>query len=74
MTVGSDQFYLSKDGDVLDSIAWAHYGRQSEGVVEAILVCNPGLADLGPVYVAGIRIVLPDLPETTASEPVLLWG
>jgi len=73
MTVGSGQFYLSKDGDVLDRIVWAHFGQQSEGVVEAVLACNLGLADLGPVYAAGIRIVLPDLPETTTSEPVLLW-
>ena len=73
MTVDSDQFYLTKDGDVLDSIVWAHYGRQSEGDVEAVLKCNPHLAAMGTVYDAGIRIVLPELPEAPENEQVVLW-
>ncbi|EES5579807.1 phage tail protein, partial [Escherichia coli] len=35
-------------GDTLDAICVRYYGR-TEGVVEAVLAANPGLAELGVV-------------------------
>ncbi|HGC2431299.1 tail protein X, partial [Escherichia coli] len=35
-------------GDTLDAICVRYYGR-TEGVVEAVLAANPGLAELGAV-------------------------
>ena len=74
MTADFAAFYRSKDGDVVDAIAWAHYGRQDEGVVEAVLEANPGLADLGPILDAGVRIKLPALPDPAPRQGVRLWS
>lgn len=65
--------YVTRDGDMLDWICWRHYGR-SAGAVEAVLAANPGLADLGPVYAAGLTIALPDLPDAGEIETVRLWS
>lgn len=65
--------YVTRDGDMLDWICWRHYGR-STGAVEAVAEANPGLADLGPVYAAGLTITLPDLPATAEIETVRLWS
>ncbi|WP_028318384.1 tail protein X [Desulfobulbus elongatus] len=64
--------YLTSDGDMLDWICHRHYGRTA-GVVEAVLDANPGLADLGPVYAAGLEIVLPDVPPAQTVQTVRLW-
>ena len=65
--------YLTSDGDVLDAVCQAHYGRQS-GAVEAVLEANPGLADRGPLLSAGLVIELPELPaESRESDAVRLW-
>ena len=74
MTAESAAFYRSKDGDVVDAIAWRHYGRQDQGVVEAVLNANPGIADAGPVLPAGLRIRLPVLPDPDPREGVRLWS
>lgn len=68
------RFYHSKDGDTADSIAFAVYGRQDGGLVEALIEANPGLADLGPVLAAGLRLAIPDAPEPAVSQGVRLWG
>lgn len=39
-------------GDTLDAICVRYYGR-TEGVVEAVLAANPGLAELGAVLPHG---------------------
>ncbi len=74
MTVDSAAFYRSKDGDVIDAIAWRFYGRQDQGVVEAVLEANPRLADLGPILPAGLRIKLPVLPDPAPRQGVRLWS
>ena len=66
------QTYRTRDGDVLDWICHKHYGR-TDGAVEAVLAANAGLADLGPVYAAGVLIDLPDLPETRTDSAIRLW-
>jgi len=66
------QVYRTSDGDTLDWICWRKYGRSS-GTVEAVLEANPKLAACGPVYAAGLEIVLPDLPLAPKQNIVRLW-
>lgn len=70
---GSVQYYETRDGDVLDAIAFAHYGSTSAGQLEAVLVANPGIAALGAVLEAGVRVALPDLSDDLPSEALQLW-
>jgi phage tail protein X len=66
-------YYRSKEGDVLDRVVWQHYGRQDNGIVEAVLNANPGLADLGPILPSGQRIKLPEFPEPESTGSIRLW-
>ena len=72
--VSRGRAYVTVGGERLDQIAWSAYGRQ-EGAVEALLVANPGLADLGFTLPQGVAIELPelDVKQGTAQE-VLLWS
>lgn len=63
--------YRTKDGDRLDQICHRHYGRVD--VVQAVLDANRGLAELGPVLAAGVRIKLPQLSPPKARKTVRLW-
>lgn len=74
MTAVSELSYVSSDGDVLDAIVAAHYGDILDGKVEAVLAANPGLAALGAVLEAGVRITLPDLSTSERMETEALWG
>ena len=73
--------YECRGGERLDQIAWAAYGIQA-GAVEAILVVNPGLADLAYELPAYLAIELPDLlvetsagtTTTTIQSEVDLWS
>ncbi|MDR3445747.1 tail protein X [Dyella sp.] len=66
--------YLSSAGDVLDEIAFNQYGDCSSDTLAAVLLANPGLADLGPVLPAGVQVTLPDAaPITTTVTGVSLW-
>jgi len=64
--------YRTKDGDMLDAICFRHYGTSTR-TTELVLDANPGLADLGAVFVSGIEIVLPDVKPDPVSAPVRLW-
>lgn len=65
--------YRTRDGDVLDAIARAHYGPDRFSV-EAVYDANPGLAKLGPVLPSGVLIDLPDEAAVTPSRhPIRLW-
>ena len=45
-------------------------GTERKGNVEAVLDANPGLALVGPILPAGLRIRIPDaLPSTAAPAP-----
>lgn len=61
--VSSAICYQSKDGDVVDWIAWKHYGRVDGGCVEAVLEANRHLAEYGPVLPAGLTIALPEIVD-----------
>ncbi len=65
--------YITKDGDMLDAICLAFYGR-TQNVTEWVLDQNPRLADLGPVYPVGIEIRLPELTlDILEDTTVQLW-
>lgn len=64
--------YRTLAGDVLDAICRAELG--SEAHVAAVLAANPRLADLGPIYPAGIVILLPEIAAPVAAGTVRLWG
>lgn len=57
-------------GDTVDALCFRHYGR-TQGVVEAVLEQNPGLADYGPILPHGLQVELPETP-TQQSTPQLL--
>lgn len=62
----------TRQGDVVDQIALAFYGRTKQAT-EAVLDGNPHLADLPPVLPAGVVITLPDLPSTPTKARLKLW-
>lgn len=65
--------YVTIDGDTVDQIAFKTYGATA-GPTEAIYAANPGLADLGPVLQAGVRIALPELSsQRQQAKRVKLW-
>ncbi|SME96259.1 tail protein X [Desulfovibrio gilichinskyi] len=63
--------YRTKDGDLLDRICFKYYGRES--AVATVLEANPGLADKGPVFDAGIEIDLPELATPEKDQGISLW-
>lgn len=65
--------YRTRDGDMLDAICKATYGTEAQ--IGVVLDANPHLADLGPVYDAGVLIELPArVVEPVATGQVRLWG
>lgn len=64
--------YVTIDGEVLDAICARELG--SEAHVPAVLDANPHLADLGPVYAAGVHITLPVVTAPVAKGEIRLWG
>jgi phage tail protein X len=66
--------YRTVHGDMVDAIAWKHYGHETALV--DILAANPHLADQGPILPGGILITLPQItrPQAAANRPPLkLW-
>ena len=60
-------------GDTLDQLCQRHLGTTA-GTVEATLLLNPGLADLGPVIPHGTAVTLPDAaPQAEQRQVVNLW-
>jgi len=65
--------YRTQEGDTLDRICWKFYGKQS-GAVEHVLEANHGLAGKGPIFEAGIALILPDLPQDLEPDTAFsLW-
>ncbi|HEY3982526.1 tail protein X [Cedecea sp.] len=63
---------IAQQGDTLDALCARYYGR-TEGVFEAVLVANPGLAELGVVLPHGTGIELPDVEAAPVTETINLW-
>ena len=73
MTAVSGQYYHSFDGDVLDRIAWKHYGYATPEILKMIYDANVGLSAHGPVLPEGLNIFLPDVPPAPRKEAMRLW-
>ncbi|EKT4441134.1 TPA: tail protein X [Stenotrophomonas maltophilia] len=66
--------YNTRDGDVVDRIAYAHYGEQSPAILRAVFDANPGLAARGPVLAAGLAITLPEVQRPAGERKgIALW-
>lgn len=63
---------IAHQGDTLDALCHRHYGR-TEGVVEAVLAENPGLAELGAILPHGTSVSLPEVDTAAVTETVNLW-
>jgi phage tail protein X len=57
---------IARQGDTVDALCYRHLGR-TQGVVEATLELNAGLADLGPVLPNGYAVDLPDAPNDQST-------
>lgn len=70
------RIYITRQGDMIDAIAYRTYGTEHAGTTEAILAANPGLGDRGPVLPANVEIMLPDIPapRTKHIATVDLWS
>lgn len=66
--------YITKADDALDQIIWRYYNRQDNGLLEAVLEANRGLADYGPVLPAGITIILPVAEASQPAERLQLFA
>ncbi|HAT7523559.1 TPA: phage tail protein [Citrobacter koseri] len=66
--------YQTRDGDVLDAVCAARYGTENLSyTLTQVLEANPGLADIGAVYPAGLIITLPDLAPPVQNSAFSLW-
>ncbi|KLW00242.1 tail protein X [Klebsiella aerogenes] len=63
---------IAQQGDTLDALCHRHYGR-TEGVVEAVLAANPGLAELGAILPHGTSVSLPVIDTAAVTETLNLW-
>ncbi len=69
-----EQVYKSRDGDVVDEIAWRQYGVVDAGILRLVMNANPGIADHGPRLPAGVTVVLPEIQQpASVAEGVSLW-
>ena len=65
--------YLTKEGDMLDEIAYRYYGSTNNKVVENIIDANFGISNYGPILPAGVLIELPEVKQTIEKRKVKLW-
>ncbi|WP_312692697.1 tail protein X [Kosakonia sp.] len=64
---------ITQQGDTLDILCLRYYGR-TEGVLETVLLANPGLAELGLILPHGTHVELPEVAVATVNETVNLWA
>lgn len=66
--------WTTSDGDVLDAICVKNYGTAGlNQSLAAVLDANPGLAALGAIYPAGVKITLPAWTAEAVESSVSLW-
>lgn len=64
---------VTHQDDTVDALCFRHFGR-TQGLVEAVLELNPGLADHGPILPHGLQVDLPDTPtQQTNTQLLKLW-
>lgn len=66
--------YLTAEGEMLDQICARELG--SDALAPQVLDAHPRLAELGPVYPAGLALFLPapDRVRPATAPRVTLWG
>lgn len=64
---GTAATYLTRDGDMVDLIAFELYG--TEEARDALFDANPGLADRGLLLPAGLVLDLPRFERAARSVP-----
>lgn len=64
--------YTTSEGETLDAICYAHYGRH-DGTTELVLGANRGLAALPLVLPEGTQITLPVLAIEEPIQTVKLY-
>ncbi|MBB5447091.1 MULTISPECIES: tail protein X [unclassified Paraburkholderia] len=57
-------------GETIDAMCWRIYGR-TDGVVEAVLEANPGLAAQGVFLPAGFPVSMPDPTGVTGTAQLV---
>ncbi|TNH43289.1 tail protein X [Photorhabdus luminescens] len=63
---------IAQQNDTVDALCWRHYGR-TQGMIEQVLLVNPGLAEYGVILPHGTEVEMPEI-TTTATKPILqLW-
>ncbi len=63
----------TEEGDSVDLIAFKRFGA-SNGTTESILDANPGLAALGPVLPAGVKVIIPVPVQKDRRQSTRLWS
>ncbi|MGP9788957.1 tail protein X [Roseinatronobacter sp. NSM] len=66
--------YLTREGDMLDAICQTELG--ADALAPQLLDAHPRLAELGPVYPAGLALFLPTRDRLVAprTRRITLWG
>ncbi len=61
------------DGDTIDGLLWQHLGRNDEQVTNVFWQLNPHASELGPIFLAGVQLQLPDLPAQPVKQRARAW-
>jgi phage tail protein X len=70
-----DSHIVTNDKDRLDLICYRHYGRLEGGIVETVLIANPGLSAKPYILPAGVKIILPEISNSfIENKTVKLWS
>jgi phage tail protein X len=66
--------YITAEGEMLDQICARELG--SDALAPQVLDAHPRLAELGPIYPAGLALFLPsaDRLAPTTTQRITLWG
>ena len=71
-------YVITKQFQRLDQIAVARYGSSANNVVIHVMNSNPGIEKYGIILPDGLKIFLPDLPQSAATTQVreqrTLWN
>ena len=71
--LGVDAWVIESFDEKLNTTYVIEVSVRQQNTVEP-LEANPGLADLGPIYSAGLKIELPSLPDAEVTNDVIkLW-
>lgn len=64
----------AREGEAIDEAVRRATGSERDGITEAVIDLNPGLAALGPRLPGGTPIIVPDPPEPEPRALIRLWS